>query len=88
MDVLGAKLPQASVRDDEQDTAGRDIEGLLLANVLVKEPGRGRSTSYFLVTSQSEVLTLLARYVSIYSDQFVTSGAARLSSDQREERTA
>jgi len=32
-----------------QDTAARDIEGLVNASILVKNPGGGRSTSYSLI---------------------------------------
>jgi Fic family protein len=68
-----------------QDTAGRDIEALLHANVLLKEPGRGRSTNYLLVTSQSEVLMVVALYVSAYSDMFATSGPPILAPGRRAE---
>lgn len=38
----------AKIAKCSQDTALRDIEGLIAAGVLVKEPGGGRSTSYAL----------------------------------------
>jgi Fic family protein len=40
----------AKIAKTSQDTAGRDINDLLNKGILVKEPGGGRSTSYFLST--------------------------------------
>jgi len=57
-----------------QDTPGRDIEGLLRTNVLVKEPRRVRSTSYAIVTTPADVLHVVAEYIRTYEDIFVTSG--------------
>lgn len=68
-----AKLTKSS-----QDTAGRDIDDLLDRNVLVKEPGRGRSTSYRLIAIPADVLSMIANYVRAYSNLFVTTGAASL----------
>ena len=39
----------AALTKSSQDTAGRDIDDLLSRNILVKNPGGGRSTSYSLV---------------------------------------
>ena len=77
----------AKITKVSQDTAGRDIEGLLRTNVLVKEPGRGRSTNYLLVTNQSEVLMVVALYVSAFSDMFATSGPAIMAPEERREHS-
>ncbi|HTT83047.1 MAG TPA: Fic family protein, partial [Rhizomicrobium sp.] len=90
LDGIEGKLTSskwAKMAKTSQDTAGRDIEGLLRSNVLVKEPGRGRSTNYLLVTSQSEVLMVVALYVSAFSDIFATKGPAILPPDQRAEHS-
>jgi Fic family protein len=76
----------AKMAKTSQDTAGRDIEGLLRANVLVKEPGRGRSTSYAIVVTPAEVLRVIAEYVRAYKDMFVTEGPEMLKPDQRQKR--
>jgi Fic family protein len=76
----------AKMAKTSQDTAGRDIEGLLRANVLVKEPGRGRSTSYLLVATPGDVLKVIADYVHAYSHMFVTDGVQSLSATEREKR--
>jgi Fic family protein len=38
----------AKITKTSQDTAGRDITDLLNKDILIKEPGGGRSTSYLL----------------------------------------
>jgi Fic family protein len=43
----------AKIAKCSQDTALRDIEALIALNILDKEPGGGRSTSYALVTNKS-----------------------------------
>ncbi|MGB8601627.1 MAG: hypothetical protein WCD42_05450, partial [Rhizomicrobium sp.] len=69
-----------------QDTASRDIEGLIRTNVLVMEPGRGRSTSYQLVITPNDVLRVIADYVRAYSDMSVTTGSAMLRPEEAEAR--
>jgi hypothetical protein len=69
-----------------QTTAGRDIEGLLRANVLVKVPGRGRSTSYAIIVTPADVLRVLAEYVRTFKDIFVAEGPAMLAPDERQKR--
>jgi Fic family protein len=76
-----AKMTKAS-----QDTAGRDIDALLRAHALVKEPGRGRSTHYRIVALPADVLRVLADYTRAYAQFFVTSGPAMLSPAEREQR--
>jgi hypothetical protein len=89
LDGIEGKLTSskwAKMAKTSQDTAGRDIEGLLRANVIVKEPGRGRSTSYLLVATPAEVLQLIAQYVRVFADMFVTTGAGSLGPNEREKR--
>ncbi len=76
----------AKMAKTSQDTAGRDIDGLLRANVLVKEPGRGRSTSYLLVATTQDALQVIAQYVRVFADMFVTTGAKSLDAKERETR--
>jgi hypothetical protein len=68
-----AKLTKSS-----QDTAARDIDDLARRSILVKEPGRGRSTSYRLIVTPADALSVIAEYVRAYSDMFVRNGAAML----------
>jgi Fic family protein len=42
----------AKITKSSQDTAGRDINDLVQKEILIKEPGGGRSTSYILKTFQ------------------------------------
>ncbi len=76
----------ATITKTSQDTASRDIDGLLRANVLVLEPGRGRSTSYLLVVTQSDVLHVLATYARAYSDMSVGTAASILTQTESEKR--
>jgi len=89
LDGIEGKLTSskwAKMAKTSQDTAGRDIEGLLRANVLVKVPGRGRSTSYAIVVTPADVLRVLAEYVRTFKDIFVTEGPAMLAPDERQKR--
>jgi Fic family protein len=69
-----------------QDTAGRDIDDLVQKNVLLKEPGRGRSTSYVLIVTPADVLRVIANYARINSDMSVRRGAAMPGTDDGEIR--
>lgn len=75
----------AKMTKTSQDTAGRDIDALLRVHVLVKEPGRGRSTHYRVVATPADVLRVLADYTRAYAQFFATSGPAMLSPPEREE---
>jgi len=89
LDGIEGKLTSskwAKMAKTSQDTAGRDIEGLLNANVLVREPGRGRSTSYALVATQADVLRAIASYARTFSDISATKGPAPPSAEERSER--
>ena len=89
LDGIEGKLTSskwAKMAKTSQDTAGRDIEGLLRANVLVKVPGRGRSTSYAIVVTPADVLRVLAEYVRTFKDIFVTERPAMLAPDERQKR--
>ncbi len=74
----------ANMAKTSQDTAGRDIDGLLRANVLVNEPGRGRSTNYLLVATPADVLRVIASYIRTYSEMFARPGAKSLTAEERE----
>ena len=53
LDEFDGKLTSskwAKITKTSQDTAGRDINDLLDKGILEKQPGGGRSTSYFLKT--------------------------------------
>lgn len=78
----------AKIAKTSQDTASRDIQGLMDAHVLVKSPERGRSTSYILVVTPSDVLRVIADYFREHSKAFATSGAAMLSPEEKAERQA
>ena len=89
LDGIEGKLTSskwAKIAKTSQDTAGRDIEGLLRADVLVKEPGRGRSTSYTIVVTPADVLRVIAEYVRMYKDMFVTEGVAIPKPDERQKQ--
>jgi len=89
LDGIEGKLTSskwAKMAKTSQDTAGRDIDGLLRNSVLVKEPGRGRSTNYVLVATSADVLHVIAEYTRAYSHMFVTDGPAMLSPSKREKR--
>ena len=76
----------AKMTKTSQDTASRDIDGLLRDNVLVKETGRGRSTNYLLVVTPADVLHVIADYTRTYADTFVRSGASMLSTEEASTR--
>jgi Fic family protein len=89
LDGIEGKLTSskwAKMAKTSQDTAGRDIEGLLRANVLVKEPGRGRSTSYVIVVTPAEVLRVIAEYVRAHKDIHVAEGPAMLKPHEHRKR--
>jgi Fic family protein len=89
LDGIEGKLTSskwAKMAKTSQDTAGRDIEGLVRAQALVMEPGRGRSTSYAIVATPADVLRVIAEYVRTYKDMFATDGPAMLNPDERRKR--
>lgn len=89
LDGIEGKLTSskwAKMAKTSQDTAGRDIEGLLSANVLVREPGRGRSTSYALVANQADILHAIACYARTFADMSVMKGPALPGAAERAER--
>lgn len=91
LDGLEGKLTSskwAKMAKTSQDTAGRDIEGLLRANVLVKEPGRGRSTSYAVIATSADVLRVIAEYIRTWKDVSVTDGPELPKPDERQARIA
>jgi len=50
----------ATIAKTSQDTASRDIDDLTRRNILFKEPGGGRSTSYLLVVTTADALKAVA----------------------------
>lgn len=89
LDGIEGKLTSskwAKMAKTSQDTAGRDIDGLLRDNALVKEPGRGRSTSYVLVVRPADVLKVIAEYIRIFSNVFAVDGPRMLNPDERVKR--
>jgi Fic family protein len=89
LDGIEGKLTSskwAKMAKTSQDTAGRDIEGLLGAHVLVKEPGRGRSTSYAIIATPADALRVIAEYIRVWKDMFVTEGPALLKPNERQAR--
>jgi hypothetical protein len=76
----------ASLTKASQDTALRDISELLDLRILVKAPGRGRSTSYALITSAADALRTVAQYARVYVDMSVWTGAALPSPDDMAQR--
>lgn len=91
LDGIEGKLTSskwAKMTKCSQDTAGRDIVQLLNAYVLVREPGRGRSTNYLLVVTPSDVLRVIADYTRVFSDIFVTNGPALPTPEEEAKRRA
>lgn len=89
LDGIEGKLTSskwAKMAKTSQDTASRDITGLLRDNVLVKEPGGGRSTSYVLVVTPADVLHVIADYVRAFAREFAY-GPAQLTAVEKEKRT-
>jgi hypothetical protein len=89
LDGIEGKLTSskwAKMAKTSQDTAGRDIAGLLRDNALVKEPGGGRSTSYAIVATPADVLRVMADYVRGHRQIFAREGRASPSAAEREER--
>ncbi|HEY8697576.1 MAG TPA: Fic family protein [Rhizomicrobium sp.] len=85
LDGIEGKLTSskwAKMAKTSQDTAGRDIAGLLRDNVLVKEAGGGRSTSYAIVATPADVLRVIAEYVRTYKNVFAVERPAS-SSEER-----
>ncbi|HUO92564.1 MAG TPA: Fic family protein [Rhizomicrobium sp.] len=78
-----AKLTRTS-----QDTAARDIDDLVQRSILVKEPGRGRSTSYRLIVTPADALGVIADYARAYAHMFVRNGTAMLSPEETDNRKA
>ena len=76
-----AKLAKCS-----QDTALRDIDDLVARHILVKDPGRGRSTSYVLIVSPADALRLVAEYARFHSRTFARNGPAMSGSEEMEEQ--
>ena len=69
-----------------QDTAARDIDDLSRKDVLVREPGGGRSTSYSLIVNSVDAVAVVARYVLAHAGSTAHSG--RLRSPEKAERHA
>jgi len=89
LDGIDGKLNSskwAKMAKTSQDTAGRDIEGLLRANVLVLQPGRGRSTSYALVATQADILSVIADYARAYSDMSAYGERPSTNADERKRK--
>jgi len=91
LDGIDGKLTSskwAKMAKTSQDTAGRDIAGLLRDNVLVREPGGGRSTSYAIVATPADVLRAMAAHVRAERSLFAVEGPAMLSPAERDRRIA
>jgi len=52
--------------------------GLLHAHMLVKEPGRGRSTSYAILATTADALRVIEQFIRTWKDTFATRRPAPL----------
>lgn len=77
-----AKLAKCS-----QDTALRDIDDLVSRHVMIREPARGRSTSYSLIVTPADALRAVAEYARAHAGGFAHSGPRPMSTEEKEERT-
>ena len=73
----------AKIAKTSQDTASRDIDDLLRRNILFREPGGGRSTSYMLIVTWADALNAAAVYAREHAGLSVWDGPAMPTSEQR-----
>ena len=73
----------AKIAKTSQDTASRDIDDLLRRNILFREPGGGRSTSYMLIVTWADALNAAAVYAREDAGLSVWDGPATPTSEQR-----